>query len=187
MSRADFILERFPNIHARCLQFGIDMTQEPIPVVPAAHYMCGGVVVDDEGCSTLPGLWAVGEVTCTGLHGANRLASNSLLEGLVYGHRSAIAAREALERNCPKWSSPMSPTGTSARQFRATRRSSSLRTGTRYVDSCGTMSGSFAPIDACGVRHAASRCCKRRFASTTGRTSSIATCWSSETSPTWPS
>jgi len=107
---ASFIFERFPNIHARCLQFGIDMTTEPIPVVPAAHYMCGGIVVDDNGCSTLPGLWAAGEVTCTGLHGANRLASNSLLEGLVYGHRTAIAARDALKAtpdlvftNVPDW------------------------------------------------------------------------------------
>ena len=96
---ASFILERFPNIHARCLEFGIDMTKEPIPVVPAAHYMCGGIVVDMSGRTTLDGLWAVGEVTCTGLHGANRLASNSLLEGLVYGHRSALAAIGAVQNS----------------------------------------------------------------------------------------
>jgi L-aspartate oxidase len=104
---ADFLRQRFPAIYETCLRCGIDMTKDPIPVVPAAHYQCGGVVTDVDGRTSLPGLWAVGEVACTGLHGANRLASNSLLEALVVAHRASIAVRAEPKRlgveKLPQW------------------------------------------------------------------------------------
>ena len=94
---SDVTRQRFPNLYEKCLHFGIDMTADPIPVVPAAHYMCGGVATDMEGRTDLQRLYAIGETACSGLHGANRLASNSLIEALVYANAAAVQAISDLE------------------------------------------------------------------------------------------
>jgi L-aspartate oxidase len=103
---ADYVREHFPTIYARCLKLGIDITTQPIPVVPAAHYTCGGVVTDLSGQTDLPNLYAVGETGFTGLHGANRLASNSLLECVVLGRTCAetiLAKSEHSSTALPDW------------------------------------------------------------------------------------
>lgn len=103
---ADFVLSHFPTIYRRCLELGIDITKEPIPVVPAAHYCCGGVMADQVGRTGLPRLYAIGETAYTGLHGANRLASNSLLECLVFGQAAAqdiLVKADKTIPNLPDW------------------------------------------------------------------------------------
>jgi L-aspartate oxidase len=105
---ADFVREHFPTIYSRCLDYGIDITREPIPVVPAAHYTCGGVVADAKARTDIPGLYCIGEAAYTGLHGANRMASNSLLECLVFGQLAAedieqLAHSTPLPDDLPSW------------------------------------------------------------------------------------
>jgi L-aspartate oxidase len=112
----EFLKTRFPTIYAECARYGIDVSVQPIPVVPAAHYMCGGVTSDLHGRSTVPGLWVLGEAACTGLHGANRLASNSLLEGLVFARRAAdkLKGQIAELRSAPLPDVPDWQTGSAA-------------------------------------------------------------------------
>ena len=103
--------EHFPNIYKKCNDIGIDISKDCIPVAPAAHYMCGGIKTDENGCTSIKNLYAIGECSSTGLHGANRLASNSLLEALVFSHRAFLHSKENFKKNSykeniPEWSSP---------------------------------------------------------------------------------
>ena len=102
------LITHFPTIYAKCLSIGVDITKEMIPVVPAAHYMCGGIQIDEYGRSSIQNLYATGECACTGLHGANRLASNSLLESVVFSHRAALDSIQKMDRvelnqDIPDW------------------------------------------------------------------------------------
>lgn len=99
----EHLRSHFPTVYEKCLSVGIDITRDPIPIVPAQHYQCGGVVTDLNGATNISSLYAAGEVACTGVHGANRLASNSLLEAMVYGYRAALHALQSSNEKAPAW------------------------------------------------------------------------------------
>jgi len=116
--QADWVRSRFPTVHRHCLEYGFDLATQPVPVVPAAHYQCGGIVTDLQARTSIARLYAAGEVACTGLHGANRLASNSLLEALVFGHRAAAHIVDLLRSDstppppAPPWDTGAATTST---------------------------------------------------------------------------
>jgi len=105
------ILERFPSIYQTCLNYGVDVLTTPLPVAPAAHYMMGGIATNSDGETSLPNLYAAGECACNGVHGANRLASNSLLDGLVFGARIVEKIKNRITSKRPSWKAVLCPTG----------------------------------------------------------------------------
>jgi L-aspartate oxidase len=151
---AQQLRERFPTIVASCLAAGIDPTRRPIPVAPAAHYASGGVRTDIDGCSSVPGLYACGEVACTGVHGANRLASNSLLEGLVFAKRIVMD----LVRNLPDQADPVAADDSSARVVSSTTRTEiadAMSRGAGVLRSQRSLSGVAAKLAGLGGRGSA--------------------------------
>ena len=141
------IAERFPNIRKACSEIGIDIEHEPIPVVPAAHYFCGGILANNVGETTLTRLYAIGETSCTGLHGGNRLASTSLLEGLTWGYFAALSIREKSEASTTPVESATGPLPRRARlATRRLRRSySTRRPGIGSIDDALLRSTRLAP------------------------------------------